>query len=217
MKTDRQLQQDVIEELRWDSAVQSAHIGVEANAGVVTLSCRVDSFAEKFAAEEAAKRVAGVKAVAMDLEVKVPGSNLRSDADIAKATVNALDWNVSVPLDAVKVKVDDGFVTLSGEVDWEYQRKGAVSSVRYLQGVRGVNNMIVLREHAAPKDVKTKIEAALQRLAHEDSKAVSVSVSDGTVTLSGNAHSYVERDTIEAAAWNAPGVRHVVDRIVVSH
>lgn len=216
MKTDRQLQQDVIDELRWDAAVQAAHIGVEASEGVVTLSGQVGSFAEKFAAAEAAKRVAGVKGLAMDLEVKLPGSSMRSDADIAKAAVSALEWNVSIPTGAVQVKVDDGFVTLTGEVDWAYQRDSAVESVRPLLGVRGVNNAVMLRAHAAVKDIKGKIEAALQRLAHQDSKAVSVTVKDGTVTLSGTAHSYLERDTIEAAAWNAQGVRHVVDGIVVS-
>jgi len=216
MKTDRQLQQDVIDELRWDVSVEAAHIGVEASEGVVTLSGRVGSYAEKFAAEDAAKRVAGVKAVAMDLEVKLPGSSLRTDSDIAKAAVAALAWNVTVPKDAVQVKVDDGFVSLSGEVDWEFQRQAAVSSVRYLLGVRGVTNAVTLRKHAAAKDVKSKIESALQRLAHQDSKAVSVEVLDGTVTLSGTTHSYLERDTIEAAAWNAAGVQRVVDRIVVS-
>lgn len=216
MKTDRQLQQDVIDELRWDVSVEAAHIGVEANEGVVTLSGRVGSYAEKFAAEDAAKRVAGVKAVAMDLEVKLPGSSLRTDSDIARAAVVALAWNVTVPKDAVQVKVDDGFVTLSGEVDWEFQRQAAVSAVRHLLGVRGVNNAVTLRAHVATKDVKSKIESALQRLAHRDTKAVSVEVVDGTVTLSGTTHSYLERDTIEAAAWNAAGVQRVIDRIVVS-
>lgn len=216
MKTDRQLQQDVIDELRWDVSVEAAHIGVEANEGVVTLSGRVGSYAEKFAAEDAAKRVAGVKAVAMDLEVKLPGSSLRTDSDIARAAVVALAWNVTVPKDAVQVKVDDGFVTLSGEVDWEFQRQAAVSAVRHLLGVRGVNNAVTLRVHVATKDVKSKIESALQRLAHRDTKAVSVEVLDGTVTLSGTTHSYLERDTIEAAAWNAAGVQRVIDRIVVS-
>lgn len=216
MKTDRQLQKDVIEELQWDAAVQSAHIGVEASEGVVTLSGQVDSFAEKFAAADAAKRVAGVKAVAMDLEVRLPGSSTRTDADIAKAVVSALDWNVSIPSGAVQVKVDDGFVTLTGEVDWDYQRDAAASSVRHLLGVRGVNNAVTLRSHAAVKDVKGKIESALQRLAHQDSKAISVAVKDSTVTLSGTTHSHLERDTIEAAAWNAPGVQQVIDCIVVA-
>lgn len=216
MKSDRQLQQDVIDELRWDAAVQAAHVGVEASQGVVTLSGWVDSYGEKFAAEDAAKRVLGVKAVAMDLEVKLPGSSLRSDTDIAKAVVSALDWNVSVPKGAVQVKVDDGFVTLSGQVDWEYQRDAAASAVRYLLGVRGVVNSLTLRAHSAPKDVKVKIEAALQRLAHEESKAISVAVSDSTVTLAGTVRSYLERDTIEAAAWNAPGVLRVIDQITVS-
>jgi osmotically-inducible protein OsmY len=216
VKTDRQLQQDVFDELRWDVSVEAAHIGVEANEGVVTLSGRVGSYAEKFAAEDAAKRVAGVKAVAMDLEVKLPGSSLRTDSDIARAAVVALAWNVTVPKDAVQVKVDDGFVTLSGEVDWEFQRQAAVSAVRHLLGVRGVNNAVTLRVHVATKDVKSKIESALQRLAHRDTKAVSVEVLDGTVTLSGTTHSYLERDTIEAAAWNAAGVQRVIDRIVVS-
>lgn len=216
MKTDRQLQKDVIEELQWDVAVDAAHIGVEASEGVVTLSGQVDSFAEKFAAADAAKRVAGVKGLAMDLEVKLPGSSRRTDADIAKAAVSALDWNVSIPSGAIQVKVDDGFVTLTGEVDWDYQRDAAASSVRHLLGVRGVNNAVTLHSRVAVKDVKGKIESALQRLAHQDTKTISVTVKDGTVTLSGTTHSHLERDTIEAAAWNAPGVQQVVDCIVVS-
>lgn len=216
MKTDRQLQKDVIEELQWDAAIQAAHIGVEASEGVVTLSGQVDSFAEKFAAADAAKRVAGVKGVAMDLEVRLPGSSRRTDADIAKAVVSALDWNVSVPSGAIQVKVDDGFVTLTGEVDWDYQRDAAASSVRHLLGVRGVNNAVTLHSRTAIKDVKGKIESALQRLAHRETKAISVAVKDGTVTLSGTTHSHLERDTIEAAAWNAPGVQQVVDCIVVA-
>lgn len=216
MKTDRQLQKDVIEELQWDVAVQAEDIGVEVSEGVVTLSGRVGSFAEKFAAADAAKRVIGVKGVAMDLEVRLPGSSRRDDADIAKAALAALEWNVSIPSGAIQVKVDDGFVTLSGEVEWEYQRDVAASSVRHLLGVRGVNNEVKLRSRAAVKDVKVKIEAALQRLAHQDTRSISVSVKDSTVTLSGTAHSHLERDTIEAAAWNAPGVQQVIDCIVVS-
>lgn len=216
MKTDRQLQKDVMDELQWDAAVQAAHIGVEADQGVITLSGQVDSFAEKYAAAEAAKRVAGVKGVAMDIEVRLPGSSLRTDADIARAAVSALDWNVTVPHGAVQVKVDDGYVTLTGEVDWEYQRDAAASAVRYLLGVRGVNNAMMLRSHTAIKDVKGKIESALQRRAHQDTEAISVVVKGSTVTLSGTTHSYLERDTIEAAAWNAPGVQQVVDHIVVA-
>ncbi len=216
MKTDIELQKDVIEELQWDPAVTAAHIGVEASEGVVTLSGQVDSFAEKFAAIDAAKRVAGVKGVAIDLEVKLPGSSRRSDADVAKAVLSALDWNVSVPGGAVQVKVDDGFVTLTGQVDWEYQRDAAAASVRHLLGVRGVSNAIDLRPRTEARDVKVKIEAALQRLAHRDTQDIAVAVNDGTVTLSGTAHSYLERDTIESAAWNAPGVRHVVDHIMVA-
>lgn len=215
MKTDRQLQQDVITELRWDASVEATHIGVAVSEGVVTLSGQINSYGEKFAAEDAVKRVAGVKGVAVDLEVRLPGSSVRTDADIAKAAISSMGWNVWIPKDAIKVQVDDGFVTLSGEVEWSYQRDAAASSIRYLQGVRGVVNNVQLAPHTTPKDVKSKIESALQRLAHQDSDAVSVAVTDGTVTLTGTANSYLERRTIEAAAWNAPGVRHVVDRLVV--
>jgi osmotically-inducible protein OsmY len=216
MKTDRQLQNDVIEELQWDAAVDATRIGVECSEGVITLSGQVESFAEKFAAEDAARRVAGVRGVAMDLEVRLPGSSKRTDADVAKAALSALDWNASVPAGAIQVKVEDGFVSLTGEVDWEYQRDAALSSVRHLLGVRGINNAVTLRPRTMVKDVKGQIEASLQRLAHQDTKAIKVGVTDSTVTLSGTARSYLERETIEAAAWNAPGVQRVLDHITVA-
>ena len=215
MKTDRQLQQDVMEELRWDAAVQSAHIGVEARDGVVTLSGEIDSYAEKFAAADAAKRVAGVKGVAMDLEVKLPGSYKRTDADIAKAAVTALEWNVSVPIGAVQVKVDDGFVTLTGEVDWGYQSASAEQALQPLVGVRGVTNQIRIAQRVNSQQIHSDISAALTRHAQREASHIGVEVEGGTVTLSGQVGSLAERDAAMGTAFAAKGVMQVVDRLEV--
>lgn len=215
MKTDRQLQEDVLAELDWDPAVEASHIGVEVEAGIVTLSGRVHSFAEKDSARDAAQRVADVKGVAVELEVILPGQFQRTDADLAKTAGSVLNWSTSVPRDSVKVSVEDGWVTLTGRVPWAFQREAAQSSVQPLIGVKGVINRIEIDGGTTSGDVKTKIEAALQRRAHFDTRAIRVAVADGTVTLSGHVDSIAERSTIEHAAWNAPGVRDVVDNLVV--
>lgn len=216
MKTDRQLQEDVIAELAWDFAVEATHVGVEVEEGIVTLSGHVTSCAEKHAAEDAAQRVGGVKGVVVDLDVILPGSRQRTDEQIAKTVSAALEWSVVVPRDRIKVRVEDGWVTLSGDVDWAYARDAAGSCVRTLIGIKGVINKIDIRPPMASEDIKTRIEAALQRRAHFDTKAIKVSVDDGTVTLSGFVDSLAERNTMEHAAWNAPGVRSVVDKLVVN-
>lgn len=216
MKTDHQLQHDVIAELDWDASVQANRVGVEASDGVVTLTGHVESYAQKWAAERAAQRVAGVKAVAVELDVVLAGSSIRTDADIAKAALMAIDWNASIGKDTVKVRVEDGFVTLTGEVDWAYVRDAATACVRNLTGVRGVINDVRIRAVPTPHDLKVKIESALQRQAHRDAKAIDVAVKDGTITLSGVVDSWAERSTIERAAWNTPGVQRVVDKIVLA-
>lgn len=217
MKTDRQLQQDVIEELGWDPSVDAARIGVEAKDGIVTLSGHVDSYPQRWSAERAAQRVAGVKGVAVEIAVELAGSHKRDDADLALAARNALAWNVSVPEKAIKLTVHNGWITLSGEVDWAYQRWAAVAAVRDLVGVAGVNDEIVIKAHVQPKDVKSKIEAALQRLANHEAKAISVDIdAAGGVTLSGRVESWAERNAARHAAWAAPGVKTVVDRISVN-
>src|SRR5690242_3128756 len=215
MKTDRKLQEDVLAELAWDPSIEASRIGVEVEDGIVTLSGHVPSFAEKEAARRAAQRVSGVKGVAVDVHVVLPGQSIRTDADIAKSASSMLSWSTSVPYEVVKVSVEDGWVSLTGTVDWAYQRDAAVDCVRSLIGVKGVVNRIEVAPKTTSGDVKTKIEAALQRRAHLDTKAVNVDVSDGTVTLSGHVDSFSERSTMEKAAWAAPGVRHVVDNLTI--
>lgn len=216
MSTDRQLQQNVIAELGWDAAIDASRIGVEAKNGIVTLSGHVESYAQKWAAERAAQRVSGVKGVAVEIDVVLPGSSQRTDADIASAARSALEWNVLVPREAVAVMVEDGHITLSGDVEWAYVRTAAESSVRGLLGVKGVSNLIRIRPQIKPGDVKVKIEAALQRRAHLDARAISVEVDKGTVTLVGTVDSLAERVTVENAVWNAPGVQKVVDNLIVA-
>jgi osmotically-inducible protein OsmY len=215
-KSDTELQRDVIDELRWDPSVGTAEIGVAVKDGVVTLSGKVDTHARKFGAIHATERVAGVKAIAEDILVKLPKSFLRTDTEIAHAAVNALQWNVEVPDDRVMVRVDDGWIILEGEVDWEYHRKAAEFSVRYLTGVRGVTNLIGIKPHAFAPDVRGGIQDALKRSAEVDSKRISVEASDGRVTLRGTVRSWAERRDAESAAWSAPGVTAVDDQIAIS-
>ena len=165
MKTDSELQRDVLDELKWEPSVDAAHIGVSVKDGVVTLSGHVSSYAEKFAAEEAAKRVYGVAAVVNELEVKLPGSSQRTDEDIAAAAVSALKWNLLVPADKIKVTVSKGRVKLEGEVKWQFQKDAAALAVRFLSGVTGVSNLITVKPRVAPTELKAKIEDAFKRSA----------------------------------------------------
>lgn len=215
MKSDVQLQRDVIDELRWDPRIGPNEIGVAARDGVVTLTGVVDSTARRHAAITAAERVAGVKALAEDLIVKVPTSLARSDTDIAHAARNALKWNVEVPVDAVKVRVDDGWLVLEGQVDWQYQRATALNCVRSLTGVRGVTNNLTLKPHAFASDVRDRIENAIKRSAELDAKKISVQMLDGKVILRGTVRSWAERQDAEQAAWSAPGVTAVEDQIAI--
>lgn len=216
MKTDRQLQQDVIDELKWEPSVDATAIGVEVKDGVVTLAGHVESYAQKWAAESTAQRVAGVNGIVVEIDIALPGSSKRKDAEIVRAAIHALEWNASVPKSAIKISVQDGWVMLTGEVSWAFQRWAAVSTVRNLIGVVGVNDQIVIKPQIEPRDVKTKIEAALQRHAHRESKGIEVGVAGDNVTLSGSVDSWAERDAARLAAWAAPGVRNVIDNIHVS-
>ncbi len=213
MKTDSQLQQDVMAELKWEPSVHASQIGVEVKDGVVTLAGEVSSFAEKWNAERAAQRVHGVKALAVEMNVKLSGMGMRSDADIAESAKNILSWSSAFPESAVKVLVEGGWLTLSGEVEWQYQRQSAADSLRHLAGVTGVSNQIAIKPMLSATAVKTDIESALKRRATSDSKAITVSVNGDEVTLGGSVKSWSERDLATRSAWGTSGVRHVVDKM----
>ena len=215
MNSDSKLQSDVQTELKWKPRVSAAHIGVAAKNGVVTLTGQVAHFTEKTAAEDAAKGVYGVKGVANDITVELSGSGRRTDADIAAAAVNALKWDFEVPNDKVKVVVRDGWATLEGTVEWQYQKDAAGRCVRYLMGVSGVTNSIGIKPHATSAGVKAKIEDAFRRHADLDARRIAVETFDGKVTLSGSVSSWSERHEAESAAWAAPGVNCVDDQLVV--
>jgi osmotically-inducible protein OsmY len=216
MKTDNQLKQDVNAELKWEPSIHAAEIGVEVKEGIVTLSGHVSSYTEKLNAERAAQRVLGVQAIAVELDVKLPGESKRDDADIARTAKNVLDWVSIIPLESVKVLVEDGWITLSGELDWQYQRVAAKSAVRYLMGVKGVSNQILIRPQVSPRVVKSEIEAALIRSALADGKNIQVKVNGADVTLTGKVHNHSERDIARLSAWNSPGVQSVVDNMIVT-
>ena len=213
MKTNSQLQQDVMAELKWEPAVHAAQIGVEVKDGVVTLAGEVSSYVEKWNAERAAQRVNGVKALAVEMKVKVLEFGKRTDADIAESAKNILGFTSSLPADAVKVLVEEGWLTLTGDVEWQYQRQDAADSVRYLSGVTGVSNQIAIKPSLSATVVKSDIEAALKRRAAADAKTITVAVKGADVTLSGTVHSWAERYLATRSAWGSSGVRNVVDKM----
>jgi osmotically-inducible protein OsmY len=216
MKNNLELQREVLDELEFEPSIEAADIGVAVKDGVVTLSGFVGTFAEKVAAERAAKRVSGVKAVAMDIEVRILSSTRRSDTDIAKAALLALEWNAVVPKDKIKIKVEDCWITLEGEVPWDYQRNAAARAVRYLSGVRGVTNLVTIKPKVATQQIQDRILGAFRRSAELDAKTIRVDALDGRVTLSGSVHSWTERSEAERVAWAAPGVALVDNKITVA-
>jgi osmotically-inducible protein OsmY len=216
-KTDSQLQQDVLQELKYEPSISASQIGVTAKDGIVGLSGNVQSYAAKYSAIEAAERVAGVKAVTDELKVDLPAYHVRNDEDIAGAAIHALQWDVWVPADSIKVKVSDGWITLEGAVDYKYQQEAAEDAVCNLTGVKGVSNFIMLkRPKVSSSEVKANIEQALRRAAEVDADNVKVSVAEGKVTLDGKVSSWAERREAERAAWSAQGVNEVVDYLTIA-
>jgi osmotically-inducible protein OsmY len=213
--TDRQLQEHVQNALDWEPSVDAADIGVTVEKGIVTLRGDIKSYAEKAAAERVALRVYGVKAVANDLVVRIGTDLKRTDSEIAQAAVNVLKWNSRLPADRITVAVSNGWVTLKGTVDWNYQRDAATKTVRDLMGVVGVANGIEVKAHVSVADVQSKIQAALTRSAEVDARRINVSALDGKVVLSGNVRSWAEREEARHAAWAAPGVKEVEDRMAI--
>jgi osmotically-inducible protein OsmY len=214
--TNQELKQHVQNALDWEPSVDQRDIGVSVDQGVVTLRGNVRSYAEKAAAERVTLRVYGVKAVADDLEVRLASGYERTDTDIAQAAVAALMWNTVVPPDRVTVAVTKGWVTSKGTLEWQYQKDAVARAIRDLAGVKGIANEIIVKPRVSTTDVQAKIEAAFKRSAEIDARRVSVSAQGGKITLTGNVHSWAERREAERAAWAAPGVVQVDDRITIT-
>ena len=216
-KSDSQIQQDVLQELKYEPSINASQIGVTAKDGIVGLTGNVPSYAAKYEAVHAAERVAGVKAVTDELKVDLPAFHVRNDEDIARAAINKLQWDVWVPADQIKLKVDGAWITLEGEVDYKYQQTAAEDAVRKLRGVKGVTNMITLKRPAvSSSEVQTNIELALHRAAEVDANNIEVRVEKDKVILNGKVSSWAERKEAERAAWSAPGVNEVVDYLTIA-
>jgi len=215
MRTDSEIQRDIEDELRWDPSLENDDIAVSVRDGVVTLAGFAKSYLDKWHAERVASKVKGVKAIANDLTVKLPSSSERADPDIARAALDTLKWHIAVPSNHIQVKVDKGWVTLEGDVDWNFQREAAERTVRSLTGVRGVTNLITIKARPTPQDVKQKIKEALERGAQFDADRITVDIDGNKATLKGTVRSYAERRDAERAARNAPGITEVENKLTV--
>ena len=215
MKSDVQIQKDVMEELKWEPFLSASEIGVAVKSGIVTLSGLVDSYSKKIAAEKAVKNVAGVRALAEDIQIAVSPAHKKTDAEIAEAVLNALKWHSAVQEEKIKIKVEEGNVRLDGEVEWEYQRSSAKTAIENLSGVRSVINLIKLKPKISSGDIEQKISAAFHRSATVDSGKITVDITGSRVTLRGKVRSIAEKDDAETAAWNAPGVTGVESKLEV--
>jgi osmotically-inducible protein OsmY len=215
MKNDAQIQQDVLEQLKWDPLLNASEIGVSVKNGVVTLSGHVDSYLKKLEAEKQAKKVMGVKAIAEDIQVGISPSFKKSDTEIAEAAVNAIKWHTSINEQSIKVKVEDGVITLEGDVDWGYQRESAKNAVVNLVGVRSVINNLTLKQKNAPENLKQKISAAFHRSASIDANKIQVEVEGNKAILRGKVRSFAEREDAEDAIWSAPGIFRVENKLEV--
>jgi osmotically-inducible protein OsmY len=216
MKSDSELQRDVMAELAWDPSIHHTDIGVAVSHGVVTLSGLVRSFAEKMEAEQVVRRVAGTRAIAESLKVRYPSDTKTADPEIARRILDIFAWSVAVPAERVAVKVEDGWVTLTGTVDWFYQKDAACRAAGKISGVTGISNLITLREVPVADDVKERIVAAIKRAADSDAQSVTVVTDGGKVTLGGRVRGWSERGIAERAAWAAPGVTSIEDNIITT-
>ena len=215
MKNDLQIQKDVIEELRWEPFLNSSEIGVAVKNGIVTLSGQVDSYSKKLIAERAAKKVAGVKAVAEDIQVGISPGFRKTDAEIAEAVLNALKWHSAIQDEKIKIKVENGNIKLEGEVEWEYQRSSIKSAIENLAGVHSVINLVTVKPKITPSEVQQKIKAAFQRSATIDAGKITAEVFGSKVILRGNVRSFAEKEDAEVAAWNAPGITSIESKLEI--
>lgn len=214
--SDMALRQNIIDELEFEPSIDAADIGIAVDSGVVTLTGHVPSYFQKIEVENVVSRVRGVRGIAQEIEVRPFGTNTTADDEVAKRALNSIDWNTTVPNDAVQAKVTKGWVTLSGKVEWQYQKIAALDAVKRLTGVIGVSNNIEVKPRVSSFDVKKRIEDALKRTAEVEANGITVLVADGKVTLEGHVNAWPERSAVERAAWSAPGVKAVVDHIRVS-